>query len=338
MNQKIEDKKKKVLIFFVIFGFLIISNIFSFKVNSQTDNLSGTVKVAVCGNDVKEPLEQCDGLDVGNQTCFSLGFTSGSLLCRPSCQFLTSSCEISNSVDDTEEGVFTYESGGDLELTNFDDTSTNINIPEEAYSNDLSLFAFSEPSENVSDGNPAPSGESFVGNVYHFLFFDENGGRIRTLLNSATISISYLDSQIVGLSESNLAPYHYSEDDSEWYLIPGSTLNTSENTVTFDTTSFSLFALFSSPPTSSEDSGSGSSSSSSGSGGGYFSRFIELFSADNSVVVSADFNNDNIVDISDLSIMLYWWGKTGVQIQKYDLNSDGIIDITDASIMFYHWS
>lgn len=47
----------------------------------------------------------------------------------------------------------------------------------------------------------------------------------------------------------------------------------------------------------------------------------------------ADLNNDNIVDITDWSVFLFWWGSDDVQERaKIDLNEDGVIDIVDFSI------
>ena len=47
---------------------------------------------AVCGNGVREGGEQCDGADLGGQTCQSQGFSGGTLSCTGSCTFNTSAC------------------------------------------------------------------------------------------------------------------------------------------------------------------------------------------------------------------------------------------------------
>ena len=46
----------------------------------------------VCGNMVKEAGEECDGADLGGETCASQGFTRGTLTCTDSCTFDTSDC------------------------------------------------------------------------------------------------------------------------------------------------------------------------------------------------------------------------------------------------------
>jgi len=324
--------------FFFLASFLVFNLLLNLEVLGQTGSVDGTVQVAICGNDLKEVFEQCDGPDIGGKICETLGFDGGTLECLPSCQFDTFSC--GSAAEDFDEVVFAKSSGGTLELTNPESTGSVIEILVNAFSTDLSLFAFSRLSEDVSVDKPAPSGKSFVGNVYDFLLFDEHGERVRTLLNSSDISITYLDSDVAeGFEESKIKPFHYNEEDSTWYLIPGSTLNTSLNSITFDTTSFSLFALFSEPPDPIPPEEPPPSGGSGGSGSGGFVRLPPFFQKPVvPIQKNPDFNDDGRVDISDLSILLYWWGKSGPGIASYDLNNDGIIDIVDASILFYHWT
>ena len=52
----------------------------------------GTAQPAFCGNGVKEGSESCDGLDLGGQTCTTLGFGSGTLSCNTNCTFNTAGC------------------------------------------------------------------------------------------------------------------------------------------------------------------------------------------------------------------------------------------------------
>lgn len=66
--------------------------------NVQRDNL-GFAKVTfvtgpppVCGNNVKESGEACDGTDLAGQTCTGLGFGGGILSCNANCTFNTSTC------------------------------------------------------------------------------------------------------------------------------------------------------------------------------------------------------------------------------------------------------
>jgi hypothetical protein len=47
---------------------------------------------AVCGNDVREAGEACDGADLGSATCVSLGYDGGKLTCSSSCTLDDSEC------------------------------------------------------------------------------------------------------------------------------------------------------------------------------------------------------------------------------------------------------
>lgn len=47
---------------------------------------------AVCGDGQLEGSEQCDGNDLGGETCMSLGFDMGQLACDQNCGFDTSGC------------------------------------------------------------------------------------------------------------------------------------------------------------------------------------------------------------------------------------------------------
>ncbi len=49
-------------------------------------------KKAVCGNNIVEEGEACDGTDLNNMTCQSLGYTGGTLACTDNCEFDESGC------------------------------------------------------------------------------------------------------------------------------------------------------------------------------------------------------------------------------------------------------
>ncbi|MFH0901790.1 MAG: hypothetical protein V2A73_14265, partial [Pseudomonadota bacterium] len=45
-----------------------------------------------CGDGLKEPQEECDGIEVGGATCTSLGYYEGSLSCKTDCTFDLTEC------------------------------------------------------------------------------------------------------------------------------------------------------------------------------------------------------------------------------------------------------
>src|SRR3989344_7253521 len=54
--------------------------------------------------------------------------------------------------------------------------------------------------------------------------------------------------------------------------------------------------------------------------------------------IASDFNSDGKVDISDLSILLYYFGRPySGAMERFDLSRDRKIDIFDISILLYYW-
>ena len=49
----------------------------------------------------------------------------------------------------------------------------------------------------------------------------------------------------------------------------------------------------------------------------------------------ADLNGDGRVNLTDFSILLYYWGTDD---ECADQNKDGTVDLTDFSIMMYYWT
>jgi hypothetical protein len=49
----------------------------------------------------------------------------------------------------------------------------------------------------------------------------------------------------------------------------------------------------------------------------------------------SDLNGDTRVELTDFSILMYYWGTSHL---PGDINCDGTIDLTDFSIMMYHWT
>ncbi len=51
-----------------------------------------------------------------------------------------------------------------------------------------------------------------------------------------------------------------------------------------------------------------------------------------------DFNGDNLCNIIDFSVLLYYYNKPLPISARYDLNNDGKINLVDISILLYHWA
>lgn len=79
------------LIFTLILVFL--GSFFPEEVLAQAiDTVPATVKIGVCGDGVAEGREECDNEDLKSQTCYSIGFGGGTVVCDPSCTLDTTLC------------------------------------------------------------------------------------------------------------------------------------------------------------------------------------------------------------------------------------------------------
>jgi len=55
--------------------------------------------------------------------------------------------------------------------------------------------------------------------------------------------------------------------------------------------------------------------------------------------LSADLNTDGRVNLTDFSILLFWWGSNGGNSNPpADINRDGTVSLTDFSIMLFNWT
>ncbi len=65
--------------------------------NNLVENINGLVQITagyteLCGNSVIDAGEDCDGNELGGETCISQGYSSGILACNPDCTFDFSRC------------------------------------------------------------------------------------------------------------------------------------------------------------------------------------------------------------------------------------------------------
>ena len=68
--------------------------------------------------------------------------------------------------------------------------------------------------------------------------------------------------------------------------------------------------------------------------GSYTSDLSEIVPFTVTAACLGDFNNDGWVNLTDFSILLYYWGKHDT---THDLSGDGYINLTDFSIMLFYW-
>jgi len=90
----------------------------------------------------------------------------------------------------------------------------------------------------------------------------------------------------------------------------------------------------SSPPAG----GGGSGFVGGGGGTGYLNVSITPITIRERVLQGADLNGDGLVDIVDLSILLYYYEQTGTSVWRYDFNGSGEVDFPDVSVMMFYWT
>lgn len=56
------------------------------------------------------------------------------------------------------------------------------------------------------------------------------------------------------------------------------------------------------------------------------------------VVLSADLNVDNLVSLTDFSILMFNYGRSSPPNKAADINDNGPVDLVDFSVMMYHWT
>jgi len=124
------------------------------------DQTFGTANLAAsgsCGDDEVNGIEECDGADLGGQTCEVFGFVGGALACTADCLRDTTACKSSSAVVINE-----LESGqDDIELYNAGDTAIDVGGwiltddpvgPDYDPATDLEKVVFAAPTTIVSEG------------------------------------------------------------------------------------------------------------------------------------------------------------------------------------------
>lgn len=72
----------------------LLLSVFSFHkaFGNTSTSVNASIKIAICGDGNVDTGENCDGTNLDNKTCVSLGYGGGTLSCDISCSFDTSQC------------------------------------------------------------------------------------------------------------------------------------------------------------------------------------------------------------------------------------------------------
>lgn len=91
-------RKLILIILLLVFPFLTGKTFFNIK-TIDAETISATIKIVICGNNIKEEGEDCDTNDLNNKTCQNFGYIQGTLSCYPSCDFNFNNCSRGGNVN-----------------------------------------------------------------------------------------------------------------------------------------------------------------------------------------------------------------------------------------------
>lgn len=328
--------------------FLILSALLlSCSVYASSQEASTTSPI--CGNNIQETGEQCDGLDLGGASCVSQGFSAGTLSCAALCTFNTLAC--------TSGGGGGGGGGGFVPPL-----VTSVIFSGRAYpQSTVTLLKDAQIAATTIAGADANfqisiSGLS-TGNYIFSVYGEDSKGRRSSLL---TFQISVTQGAInsvtgifiaptIAVDKStvkhgdNIAIFGQSAPESEItiavnsdeeFFIKTTTDNGGVYLYNFDTVVLEMGEHF----TKSKTALNGEISS--------FSQAVSFAVGTETIIqeeqeeqksLKGNLNDDDRVNLIDFSIMAYWYDRSSPP-DNVDLNSDNKIDLVDFSIMAYYWT
>lgn len=365
-----------IICFSLIVIFLIV--IFSFLVrNILADNSAVviTVKILVCGDEVREGWEQCDNGDLGGQSCVSLGYGAGELDCTPACEFDTSACPPGPSCGDAScNGSESCGScpadcgacppsgggGGGGGGSGYVAPVTSVIFSGRAYPRStVTLLKDAQVAATTIAGANANFQMTLSGltaGSYIFSLYSEDYKGIRSsLLSFPTNVAAGATTYVSGIFIAPTISVDKSEvKQGDNVVIFGQSVSSGEITISVhsdeeffgnvktDANGVYLYNFNTSPLevgqhfTKARAASSGEISS--------FSKAVSFAVGEKNVTaenektaVKGELNNDGRVNLIDFSIMAYWYKRPSPPA-KVDLNGDGQVDLIDLSIMAYNWT
>ena len=336
------------LLSILIFLGLIFSPIFLplQEIWADTTSTSVTVSVSgpVCGNDIKETGESCDGSDLNSQTCVGLGYAGGgTLICNANCTFNTSSCS---------SGGGGGGGGGYVPLV-----TTKVIIKGIAYPlSDVTIIKDgSVATTTIADSQANFNVEitNITAGTWTFGIWAEDKQGNKSITFSFTTSVtSGMTTTISGIF---LPP---TIDLSKTAVKKGETLNilgqtapqsdisifiNSEEEIIKKTTAQADGTWFYGLDTTFFEEGSHSTRSKATSSDGLLSTFSKTLAfsvgkggVERTTTEKSDINADKRVNLVDFSILLYNWGVP--KNLSADFNNDNKVNLVDFSIMLYWWT
>lgn len=156
--------------------------------------------------------------------------------------FTTTGCTGSATVTAQTQSSITAATGGSASLMS-GATGLDLTIPSGATGTDAVYQIKQLDKTTAFTGSGTPSGVASVGDyAFDLKSLTGTGTAVTTFLSPISLTLTYQDSDVVGINESSLVIYRY--DGATWSALTGCIVNTTANTITCDTSNFSMFSLF----------------------------------------------------------------------------------------------
>ena len=146
----------------------------------------------------------------------------------------------------------TSDGGGETTLTTDESTTAGVTLPIGAVTASTNILITAESQETVLASNPAPSSRSIVGGYVYDFTATAGTEAVSSFGETLTLTFTYTDEQISGLTESNLRVFYWKESTSQWVALV-TTVNAETNTLTVETDHFTYFAVMGLPEGETEE-------------------------------------------------------------------------------------
>ncbi|MDD3491365.1 MAG: hypothetical protein PHG13_00075 [Candidatus Pacebacteria bacterium] len=316
-----------------------------------------TIKISICGDNIKDDNEVCDGTDLAGKTCQDFNYPLGVLKCSPACdEFDTSGCYTTTTT------TLTFPGGGGGGYVA--PAETRINFTGKAYpKSTVTLLKDAQVAATVMAGSDANftlslSGIS-AGNYIFSIYSEDKYGNRSSLL---TFPVGVTFGVITNVSGVFIAPTIEVDKEEvkrgDSIAIFGQSLSnanitiqvSSDEEIFVNTESDSDGVYLYNFGTEVLDYGDHFTKSKAAKENeiSSFSQAVSFLVGTRNVIKEvqkcgkADLNCDGKVNLVDFSIAAYWYKKVlsaeFAKIEQERLNGDGKIDLVDFSIMAYYWT
>jgi len=346
-NQKIGLKSPRIIsvvillsTFYFLFSIFVFTQ-YIFASQPRTVEITGAVVIG-CGDGVIQNNEQCDGVNLGGQTCVSQGFFGGILHCNPNCTFNVLACTLPPPPPPVTQAIFTGRASpqsaitllrdGQVVATTVSDSLANFRIIASGLSAGNYIFSLYAEDQNGlrSSLSTFPisvtaGATTQVGNIFIAPTISVDKSEVRRGDNIAVFGQSAPNSEITIMIQSEEPLFARVLADEDGIYLQ----NIDTSPLTIGRHSARARAAYRGEITA-------------------FSRSIDFLVGTRNVVraterlLRGDLNNDNRVNLIDFSIAAFWHRRAITPafaiIERERLNGDNRINLVDFSIMAFHWT